>query len=37
MFNHHTHQRGEVHALLTAAGAKPEDTDIPFMPSLQSG
>lgn len=32
MFNHQTHHRGQVHALLTAFGAKPEDTDIPWMP-----
>jgi uncharacterized damage-inducible protein DinB len=32
MFNHQTHHRGQVHAMLTAAGAKPEVTDIPFMP-----
>lgn len=25
--NHQTHQRGQVHAILTAAGAKPLDTD----------
>ena len=31
-FNHQTHHRGQIHAMLTAAGAKPEDTDIPFMP-----
>ncbi|MEM8554273.1 MAG: DinB family protein [Pseudomonadota bacterium] len=31
-FNHQTHHRGQVHAMLTAAGAKPTDTDIPFMP-----
>lgn len=31
MFNHQTHHRGQVHAMLTAAGAKPDDTDIPFM------
>jgi uncharacterized damage-inducible protein DinB len=37
MFNHQTHHRGQVHAMLTAAGAKPEDTDLPFMPGLQSG
>ena len=36
MFNHQTHHRGQVHAMLTAAGAKPEDTDIPFMPDLAS-
>lgn len=32
IFNHQTHHRGQVHAMLTAAGAKPDDTDIPFMP-----
>jgi uncharacterized damage-inducible protein DinB len=32
-FNHQTHHRGQVHAMLTAAGAKPEDTDLVFMPS----
>lgn len=32
LFNHQTHHRGQVHAMLTAAGAKPDDTDIPFMP-----
>jgi uncharacterized damage-inducible protein DinB len=31
-FNHQTHHRGQVHAMLTAAGARPEDTDLPFMP-----
>ncbi|MBF9031490.1 damage-inducible protein DinB [Rhodobacterales bacterium HKCCE3408] len=31
-FNHQTHHRGQVHAMLTAAGARPDDTDIPFMP-----
>jgi uncharacterized damage-inducible protein DinB len=33
-FNHQTHHRGQVHALLTGFGAKPEDTDIPFMPGM---
>lgn len=28
MFNHQTHHRGQVNALLTAAGASPEDTDL---------
>lgn len=28
MFNHQTHHRGQVHALLTAAGASPSDTDL---------
>ncbi|MCD9147102.1 DinB family protein [Pseudophaeobacter flagellatus] len=31
-FNHQTHHRGQVHAMLTSAGAKPGDTDVPFMP-----
>jgi uncharacterized damage-inducible protein DinB len=31
-FNHQTHHRGQVHAMLTAAGARPEATDLPFMP-----
>ncbi len=32
IFNHQTHHRGQVHAMLTAAGAKPDDTDLPFIP-----
>lgn len=32
VFNHQTHHRGQVHAMLTAAGARPDDTDLPFMP-----
>jgi uncharacterized damage-inducible protein DinB len=32
MFNHQTHHRGQVHCLLTQFGAKPDDTDLPFMP-----
>ena len=32
MFNHQTHHRGQVHALLTASGIKPGPTDLPFMP-----
>ena len=31
MFNHQTHHRGQVHCLLTQAGVKPGDTDLPFM------
>ena len=31
-FNHQTHHRGQVHAMLTAAGATPGDTDLPLMP-----
>ncbi len=32
MFNHQTHHRGQVHAMLTAQGVRPGDTDLPFMP-----
>ncbi len=32
IFNHQTHHRGQVHAMLTAAGAEPEATDLPFIP-----
>jgi uncharacterized damage-inducible protein DinB len=32
MFNHQTHHRGQVHCMLTQAGGKPADTDLPFMP-----
>lgn len=32
LFNHQTHHRGQIHAMLTAAGAEPEPTDIPLMP-----
>ncbi len=31
-FNHGTHHRGQVHAMLTAIGKMPADTDLPFMP-----
>ena len=31
-FNHQTHHRGQVHAMLTAAGAVPGDTDLFIMP-----
>ncbi len=34
LFNHQTHHRGQVHAMLTAAGARPEDTDLCFMPGV---
>jgi uncharacterized damage-inducible protein DinB len=33
LFNHQTHHRGQIHAMLTAAGAKPDDTDIAIMPA----
>ena len=36
MFNNQTHHRGQVHCLLTQAGLKPSDTDIPFMPEPAS-
>jgi uncharacterized damage-inducible protein DinB len=32
MFNHQTHHRGQVHCMLTQAGGRPNDTDLPFMP-----
>ncbi|WP_406645208.1 DinB family protein [Aliisedimentitalea scapharcae] len=32
LFNHQTHHRGQIHAMLTAAGAAPDPTDIPAMP-----
>ncbi|MCC7283837.1 MAG: damage-inducible protein DinB [Acetobacteraceae bacterium] len=35
LFNHQTHHRGQVHAMLTAAGATPEATDLPWMPGLE--
>ena len=31
MFNHQTHHRGQIHAMLTAAGARPDDTDLILM------
>lgn len=31
-FNHQTHHRGQIHAMLTAAGAEAPVTDILFMP-----
>ena len=32
-FNHQTHHRGQVHAMLTAEGARPDDTDLFLMPA----
>jgi len=32
-FNHQTHHRGQVHCMLTQAGGRPHDTDLPLMPS----
>ncbi|HEY8125427.1 MAG TPA: DinB family protein [Methylocystis sp.] len=34
IFNHQTHHRGQIHAMLTAAGAKPQDTDLILMEKL---
>ena len=33
IFNHQTHHRGQVHAMLTAAGAATADTDLFLMPT----
>jgi uncharacterized damage-inducible protein DinB len=30
VFNHQTHHRGQVHCMLTQAGARPGGTDLPF-------
>jgi uncharacterized damage-inducible protein DinB len=30
-FNHQTHHRGQIHAMLTAAGQTPQPTDLAFM------
>lgn len=32
LFNHQTHHRGQVHAMMTAAGLQAPVSDIPFMP-----
>ncbi|PPC98208.1 MAG: damage-inducible protein DinB [Methylocystis sp.] len=34
IFNHQTHHRGQIHAMLTAAGAKPQDTDLILVEQL---
>lgn len=34
LFNHQTHHRGQVHAMLTGYGLKPGVTDLPFGPPL---
>jgi uncharacterized damage-inducible protein DinB len=31
LFNHQTHHRGQVHAMLTALGPDPGDTDLPYV------
>jgi len=35
LFNHQTHHRGQVHAMLTAAGAKTGDSDLPLLPETR--
>jgi len=32
LFNHQIHHRGQVHCLLTPAGERLSETDLPFMP-----
>ena len=32
LFNHETHHRGQVHAMMTAAGLEAPVTDLVFMP-----
>ena len=32
LFNHQTHHRGQILAMLTATARTPNDTDVPFMP-----
>ncbi|WP_300032462.1 DinB family protein [uncultured Roseobacter sp.] len=34
LFNHQTHHRGQVHAMLTAAGAEPGPTNLSAMPQV---
>lgn len=36
-FNHQTHHRGQIHAMLTAAGQNPGDTDLFLMPETGRG
>jgi uncharacterized damage-inducible protein DinB len=35
-FNHQTHHRGQVHALLTGFGEQTGDTDLPFVLDLDA-
>ncbi|WP_045835085.1 DinB family protein [Hyphomicrobium sp. 99] len=37
LFNHQTHHRGQVHALLTGFGIKPGMTDMPFGENIYAG
>ena len=34
-FNHQTHHRGQIHAMLTSAGLTPGTTDLVFMPEVE--
>lgn len=34
LFTHQVHHRGQVHAMLTAAGQRPDDTDLTLMPGI---
>ena len=34
-FNHQTHHRGQAHALITQAGIRPADTDLPWIIDLE--
>lgn len=36
LFNHQTHHRGQIHAMLTRLGQKPGATDLPFMPDVDT-
>jgi len=36
MFNHQTHHRGQIHAMLTGLGRDPGDTDLVLMPEGKS-
>lgn len=36
MFNHQTHHRGQIHAMLTAAGARPGETDLVVLPAEET-
>lgn len=36
LFNHQTHHRGQVHAMLTACGMTPDATDLGFMDEKES-
>ena len=37
MFNHQTHHRGQVHCMLTQAGGRPHDTDLPVHAAIERG